>query len=255
MKALVLDAGNSRVKLFRWDGDQQAPSLGKTPPPLLNLIHEWETPAKGGDFEGLASSVAMAQAQAGGPALVVTSVVPELVARLEGACAKLRVVDHRSDLPFACSIDDPAAVGADRYCNVAAAAGAGLTDALVVDVGTATTFDLLVKGVFIGGLIAPGPRFALDCLGQRAARLGPVPFGPAPLAAASNTLEAMTRGGWNTGIGGINFCIEGLLREHGPRTVILTGGLGEHLAAEERVIDPHFTLRGAAVLGGLISGN
>ena len=121
-------------------------------------------------------------------------------------------------------------MGADRLCNVAAAAAAGLGSALIVDAGTATTFDLLLDGVFVGGLIAPGMAFAARCLGERAARLAPVPFAAAPLAAGRSTAEAMAAGGWHAGMGGVRHIVAGLLARHGRLPVIVTGGLGAHLA-------------------------
>ena len=253
MKSLILDAGNSQTKLFGWEGRHQAPVLESGPAPLLKTVGQWKTPDRHGDWGNLTNSILTACDPYPGLPLVVTSVVPEVVAGLEILHEDLVLVDHRLEMPFSCSVDDPSAIGSDRYCNVAAAVGAGLPSALVVDVGTATTFDLLVERVFIGGLIAPGPEFSLQGLGAGAAQLDPVAFAPAPLKAGKSTTEAMASGAWNTGIGGINYCIEGLLRLYGPLPVILTGGLGHHLQADGRVYDAHFTLRGAAVLAGLLT--
>lgn len=251
MTAHILDVGNSRSKLFRWDGPQQAPGAGPACPPLLEQVGQWATPRPGGDWSALREGVRGACGPAGGNVLVLATVVPEVLGAIQDAVPQLVVVDHRSARPFACRLEDQAAVGADRYCNMAAAAGAGLRDALVVDVGTATTFDLLLAGVFEGGLIAPGPEFALESLARHAARLEPVPFGPQPLEVGRNTREALARGGWNAGSGGIDRCIEGLRDRYGRLPVILTGGLGRHFLGPDRFYDPHFTLRGAAVLAGL----
>ena len=253
MKALILDVGNSRTKLFAWDGPHQGPVLKPDHPSLLDLTGQWPTPGKSDDWSSIQQAIREICALNPGVPLVTTSVVPDILAALDHPTLDLVVVDHRCELPFACDIEDGAAVGADRYCNVAAAHGAGLLDALVVDVGTATTFDLLVGGVFIGGLIAPGPEFALKMIGQEAARLKPVPLERAPAEAGKNTREAMIRGGWNVGIGGINSCIEGLVRTYGPLPILLTGGLGHFLMTEGRYHDPHLTLRGAAVLAGLLT--
>lgn len=251
MSAFILDVGNSRAKLFRWDGPFQAPIWGAACPPLLAAVGQWATPRTGGDWAPVVTG-ALAALGSGHPGpLLMTTVVPDALPALQEAIPHLVVVDHRSTLPFACHLDDLAAVGADRYCNMAAAAGAGLASALVVDVGTASTFDLLLDGVFEGGLIAPGPEFALESLARQAARLSPVPFGPEPLEAGRSTAEAMARGAWHTGLGGINWCIEGLKSRYGDLPVILTGGLGGHFTGPGRFFDPHFTLRGAAVLGGL----
>lgn len=253
MKAMILDVGNSRTKLLAWEGDRQGPALGRPHPPLLEIIDQRPTPRDPGTWaawqENLNSLCSARKVQT----LVTATVVPEVLSGLESCPAQVVVVDHRCARSFDCDIEDLAAVGADRFCNVAAAHAAGLREALVVDVGTATTFDLLVSGIFIGGLIAPGPEFALRMLGREAARLEPVPLEPSPAGAGKNTHEAMVRGGWHTGIGGINCCIEGLIRHHGPLPILLTGGLGHHLQGAGRFHDPHLTLRGAAVLAGLLS--
>ncbi len=252
MKALILDAGNSRTKLFLWEGDRQGPRFGTSHPLLLEEVQHWETPDRQGDWNGLQERIAATCARYPGRPLVVASVIPEVLAGLEELVPELRVADHRSDLPFASEPPDLAAVGADRFCNLAAVASGGLTSALVVDAGTATTIDLLIDGVFLGGLIAPGPEFALRRLGESAARLEPVAFAPAPLEPGRDTATAMARGAWNTGIGGINWCIDGLGRRYGNPPIVLTGGLGRHLQAEGRFFDPHLTLRGAAALAGLL---
>jgi pantothenate kinase type III len=251
MAALILDAGNTRTKVFRWDGPHQRAVAGPQHPPLLAEVGRWPTPGPREDLSGFLTEIALVCSAPGNGPLVVASVIPRVVDSLRGMDLDLVVVDHQSPLPFTVAVDDPAAVGADRYCNVAAAVAAGLNSALVVDVGTATTFDVLEDGVFLGGLIAPGPEFALQALARHAPRLDPVPFEPAPLEAGENTAAAMTRGGWHFGIGGINWCIDGLLQRHGPLPVMLTGGLGHHLVQSQRRHDPHLTLRGAAHLAGL----
>jgi type III pantothenate kinase len=136
----------------------------------------------------------------------------------------------------------------DRLCNVAAAAAAGLGSALIVDAGTATTFDILLDGSFIGGMIAPGMASAAAGLATQTARLDPVPFGPAAWTAGNDTESAMRAGAWHTGVGGIRHTVKGLVDRYGPLPVILTGGLGVHLVDAGWYFDPHWTLRGAAIL-------
>jgi len=251
MKALILDAGNSLCKLFSWQGDHQRAAAGPGHPALLEALGQWDSPREQPATKALTAAIQNAVSEQGDLPLVVTSVVPEVSAALSLAIPQVILVNHSSDLPFRCAVDDPAAVGSDRFCNMAAAVAAGFQTALVVDVGTATTFDVLQDNVFLGGLIAPGPEFSLNQLGGQASRLKKVPFQPAPLSAAPNTEQALTAGSWHCGLGGIESCIAGLLEQHGPRPVFLTGGLGHHLSKPERWHDPHFTLRGAAALAGL----
>jgi type III pantothenate kinase len=186
-------------------------------------------------------------AECGLPPVVLVTVVPEITEHLPQDL-DLRVVDHTSELPFALEVTAPAKVGPDRLCNVAAAAAAGLGSALIVDAGTATTFDILLDGSFIGGMIAPGMASAAAGLATQTARLDPVPFGPAAWTAGNDTESAMRAGAWHTGVGGIRHTVKGLVDRYGPLPVILTGGLGVHLVDAGWYFDPHWTLRGAAIL-------
>ncbi|MHB8080338.1 MAG: type III pantothenate kinase, partial [Candidatus Krumholzibacteriia bacterium] len=118
-------------------------------------------------------------------------------------------------------------------------------DALVVDAGTATTFDLLADGRFRGGLIAPGMAFAARCLGEEAARLSPAPFAPCPLEVGITTAAALQAGAFHVGVRGVLGVVDGLLERYGPRPVAVTGGLGPYLARAGWLHDPDWTLRGA----------
>lgn len=188
--------------------------------------------------------------------VAVVSVVPRVTAALLAALPGARACDHTAPLPYALAVVEPAAVGADRYCNAAAAVGAGLRDALVVDMGTATTFDVLRDGVFVGGLIAPGVATAARALGARAARLPEVPPAPSAADPAPDTVGAMAAGSYLAGVHGVIGTVDALQARHGPLPVVLTGGLAP-LVADRRGdfattaawrIDPDWTLRGAALL-------
>lgn len=247
MRVLVLDAGNSRLRAALAEGPAQWPGpLPAGGGPRAPLVRVGELPtataaaAAGPWLRDLAARHAPDLA-------VLVSVVPDLDPLLAFALPGLRPAGLDCPLPFGLDLEDPAAVGADRLCNVAAAAAAGWASALVVDAGTATTFDLLQDGVFVGGLIAPGMAFAARCLGQTAARLAPVPFAPAPLEAGRSTAAALAAGGWHAGQGGIRHIVAGLRARYGDLPVVVTGGLGAHLA-DLGLHDPDWTLRGALAL-------
>jgi len=174
----------------------------------------------------------------------VLPVIAQLLADQEGVV----VADHERDLPFEFDVADISQVGPDRLCNMAAAASSGLSDALVVDAGTATTFDLLLDGVFRGGMIAPGMAFAARQIGEVAARLEPVPFGPTSWDVGRGTEDAMAAGAWQAGIGGVLAVVTGLKCRYGDLPVIITGGLGHHLQIPGSYLDPQWTLRGGAIL-------
>ena len=239
MKALLMDAGNTRIRVKAWP---------------LQALAEFPRSAVEADFPGLFRDLKALRDEHGNPQVVMVSVIPAFTKLLAEVWPDLTVVDHLCTLPFTSRVEDLAAVGADRICNVAAACGDGLTDALIVDAGTATTFDVLEDGVFQGGLIAPGMAFAARQLGELAARLNPVPFKPWPLEPGRDTQTAMGAGAWHVGIGGVEAVISSLLEDRPDLTVVLTGGLGHHLAATGRRVDPDWTLRGAAVLAHLTGG-
>jgi type III pantothenate kinase len=257
-RAVLIDAGNSKIRVVAWRGGREDRAVvgcgcGHALPAAAALT-EWgrcATPAGGGETGRLAVWLQETLAPLSGLPVVLTSVVPELVLQLRNLLPGLIVVDHTSTLPFKLALDEPAAVGSDRLCNVAAAAASGCGSALVVDAGTATTFDLLMGGEFVGGLIAPGMAFAASCLAQSAARLFPVPFEACGLEAGSNTASAMQAGCYHAGVGGVEAVVTGLLAKYGPLPVVVTGGLGYVLARSGRLHDPDWTLRGAAVLAEL----
>lgn len=82
------------------------------------------------------------------------------------------LVHHRLNLGLALDYPKPASIGADRLANVCGAVGKYGSPVMVVDLGTATTFDVVsARGAFIGGVIAPGPRLMLDYMADRTAQL------------------------------------------------------------------------------------
>lgn len=254
MRAVIIDAGNTRVAFAAWDvGDacpQREGASWSSPVPLRRL-GTLPTPRGGNSEAGFIEDAGRLLEASPSAAVVLTSVVPRVAELLRGLVPGLRIVDHTSPLPFTHRLHEPAATGADRLCNVAAAVAAGLRDAYVVDAGTATTVDVLRDGVFLGGVIAPGMADALEHLGRSAARLHVVPFAAVPLRAGADTVSALAAGGFHAGVGGVEALIAGLAAAHGPGPVVVTGGLGAHLAGGNRLHDPDWTFRGAAVLAGL----
>ncbi len=186
----------------------------------------------------------------------ISSVVPRLTDLLRETLPGCFVVDHKTSFPFVLAVADPVAVGADRYCNLAAAVAEGWTTALIVDAGTATTFDVLRDGVFEGGLIAPGLRLAAEALGARAARLPQVVPKPLPATPAPDTVGAMAAGAFHVGARGVLGTLEALRAELADPPVVLTGGLASLIGdahaggSGDWRYDPLWTLRGLAHLAG-----
>jgi pantothenate kinase type III len=184
----------------------------------------------------------------GAEAVGVCSVVPPMGEAIVAVLPDAGRVDHTWDLPFVVDVDAPHTVGADRWCNVAAAARDDLSDALVVDAGTATTIDVLRGGAMVGGLIAPGMAFAARQLQRSAPQLWEVPFAPCPLAPGRDTASALQAGAFHVGVHGIVGTVAALAAQMPSATVVITGGLGRHLVRDGWRYDPHWTLRGLAVL-------
>ncbi len=236
MPILVVDAGNSRLRAAIWRREGPAGRL------------EAATPATGEARRDLVDRLAALAADGGAGASVVCSVVPALDDELRRRLPAPLLIDHTLPMPFDVEVREPRTVGADRWCNVAAAVGRGWADALVVDAGTATTFDLLDGGVFRGGLIAPGIGLAADALMRRGARLPRVELAPTPLRLGRDTASALRTGCWQVGARGVVATAEALLRRHGPRPVVLTGGLAGWLRRRGWRHEPDWTLEGAVRL-------
>ena len=159
----------------------------------------------------------------------------------------------RSRLNFSLRYDDPAQLGADRIVNAAAAFKEYGGGCIVVDIGTAVTFCVLLEGGwFDGGIIAPGVDTAIRSLSLRASRLPEVPFEKPDRLVARDTVNALKSGffyGWLSLADGIIARIE---QEYG-RTfrIILTGGfagaVAEHLS-HENTVDPILAMKGIKIV-------
>ncbi len=186
--------------------------------------------------------------------VVIASVVPSLGAVFADALSALiakpvLVVDHETDTGVRLDVDAPAEVGADRFVNLAALVGRGHGGAIVVDFGTATTFDVLSPDdAFLGGIIAPGLVTSAEALRARAPRLPHVPLSLPASVVGKNTVDAL-RAGVVTGYVAM---VEGLLHRMRdelpfPVRVYATGGLSAVVAGHCKgidVIDEDLTLRG-----------
>src|SRR5204862_2259465 len=139
------------------------------------------------------------------------------------------------------AIDNPSEMGADRIVDALAAAELYRVPAVIVDFGTATTFDAVDRDRrLLGTALAPGLRTAMDGLFQRAARLSRIELEPPKEVIGRNTVAAL-RSGWVYGYVGL---VEGIVArmkaELDPNAfVITTGGLADPVLAETRVSDVH----------------
>lgn len=198
--------------------------------------------------------------------VVIGSVVPALTAPLVEAAEKwlgaaTLVIDATSPLPIRLQVDEPLTVGADRIINTLAASRLYRADTIVVDFGTATTYDCITAdGVFIGGVIAPGIRTSADTLIRRTSKLPATELAVPPRAIGTRTEECIRAGV----MFGTADAIDGIVRRikaewptaFTPR-VIATGGLAEIIApltTQIEEVDPFLTLKGLQIAHELLAG-
>lgn len=168
-------------------------------------------------------------------------------------------VTHRAKLGVAVDFPSPETVGADRLANAAAVVGLREPPpVVVVDFGTAVTFDIIAEGpAYIGGVIAPGLDLMRDYLHQRTALLPQIDLREPPAAIGKSTVEAMLSGAVHGYRGLVREILARVTEELGgdsPVKTIATGGYAELIAAglpEIDRVDPLLTMRGLAIVGAL----
>ena len=189
---------------------------------------------------------------------VIGTVVPAALYHLRRLCREYFETEPlvaRSDLDwgFEIRLDNPAEVGADRLLNALAAHQAYTGPLVVIDFGTATTFDIVdADGAYLGGVIAPGINLSLEALHQAAARLPRIGIGRPQAVIGRSTIPAMQSGIYWGYVGLIEGLVARIQAEYeGPLKVIATGGLAPLLAEGTTVIGviaPQLTLDGLRLL-------
>lgn len=246
---LALDIGNTETTVGLFQGEQ--------------LLGHWRlttTVARTPDEWGALLSTYLTNAghsPSGVRAVVVASVAPAVTQNvLTGVGAITGVtplqVDGQSKLPITLDVAEPLTVGADRIVNTLAACTLFGRDTIVVDFGTATTFDCITKdGRFIGGVIMPGIRTASDELVRRTAKLPATELTPPERVIGRRTEDCIRSGV----IWGTVDAVDGLIRRiraewpmrGDPPYVVATGGLAPLVApltAEIEAVQPDLTLVG-----------
>ncbi|WP_419804169.1 type III pantothenate kinase [Terriglobus sp.] len=149
--------------------------------------------------------------------------------------------------------DNPAEVGADRIVNSVAAFERYGGPCIVVDLGTATTFDVIsARGEFLGGAIAPGLGISANALFDRAAKLARVNIRKPGKVIGTSTVDNIQIGLYYGYIGLVDGICERMIAELGPETkVIATGGFAKMIAPDSRymkTVDPNLTLDGVRLI-------
>ncbi|MBI3514117.1 MAG: type III pantothenate kinase [Proteobacteria bacterium] len=248
---LVIDVGNTNTKVAIFDGGvlkgawRSATDTTRT----ADEYAVWLTQLM--ELQGLKRGEV--------DAAIIASVVPDTTFNLVTLCRRyfniqpLQVGDPSVKLGIKALIDRPEEVGADRLVNAVAAQERYGGPLIIVDFGTATTFDLVDRdGNYAGGVIAPGINLSLKALYMAAAKLPHVDIRRPQRAIATNTVHAMQSGIFWGYIGLIEGIVARMRAEvEAELPVIATGGLAPMFAGATSAItsvDSDITLRGLLLI-------
>jgi type III pantothenate kinase len=190
---------------------------------------------------------------------IIASVVPNVMHSLEGAVVKYLginpiIIEPGTRTGIRVVTENPRQIGADRIVDAAAAYGIYGGPVLVLDFGTATTYDLVDKdGAFLSGVTAPGIRISARALWEDAAKLPEIEIIKPESILAKETISSMQAGLVYGQIGQTEYIVKHMIEEAnlGAVKVVATGGLGRIIAKETDVIDvydPNLTLKGMNII-------
>jgi type III pantothenate kinase len=264
---LAIDVGNTEtvIGLFSTGPDDLPPEevgrrIPSIPPEPVGLTHHWRLSTIDTrtadehallitellDLDGLDTGSVVT-------GIAVTSSVPRVTAALrQMAVVWFRVPcmvlepGVRSGMPIL--YDNPKEVGADRIANAVGAYDLYGGPCIVVDLGTATTFDAISEaGEYLGGAIAPGVAISLDALFDHAAALRRVELVAPKHVIGKSTVESIQSGALYGFAGQVDGLCRRFMEELGPATVVATGGLADVVAPYSSCIEhrePWLTLHG-----------
>ncbi|HEV2653103.1 MAG TPA: type III pantothenate kinase [Rhizomicrobium sp.] len=244
---LAIDAGNTNIVFAIYEGNEQRA--------------EWravtETTRTADEYAVLLQPLMQLQGLVFSDidAAIIATVVPAALFDLRQLCRRylkcepIVIGDPDVDLGIGVNVDRPAAVGADRLVNAVAAHERYKGALIVVDFGTATTFDIVGEnGDYEGGVIAPGANLSAEALHGAAAMLPRVAVARTQSVIGKDTVPAMQSGLYWGYISLIEGLVGRIKEEYGkPMTVIGTGGLANLFYKQTAVIehlDPDLTIRG-----------
>ena len=254
---VVFDVGNTETTVGLFDGEELrehwrlTTHVSRTADELAVLLYML-LHARGVSADAITGSA-------------IGSVVPPLTGPLTEACTQCFgrppvVVDARAGLPITLDVDEPLTVGADRLINTLAASRLYARDTIVVDLGTATTYDCITAdGVFLGGVIQPGVATSAETLFRRTSKLPATELVPPERVIGRRTEECIRAGvvlGAADSIDGIVRRIKGEWPGGATPLVVATGGLAETLqpfCREFDRVEPFLTLVGLRIAHELLT--
>jgi type III pantothenate kinase len=248
---LALDVGNTNTVIGVFKGEE--------------LVSHWrlrtiqgQTPDEMGIL--ILSLLRLAEIESSGiKALVVSCVVPPVLRTIEQFCRRYfnrdpLVVGPGMEIGMPVLIDNPKEVGADRLVNAVAAYEHYRQSCIVVDFGTATTFDMVSKrGEYLGGVIATGVVSSSEALFMKASKLPKVDFAKPPSVIGKDTVSAMQAGLFWGYVSLVDGIVKKMVAEYGMGDVrvIATGGLASVIAPDSATIeevDEFLTLKGLKII-------
>jgi type III pantothenate kinase len=253
---IAIDVGNTNIVLGVFEGDQLTESW------RLQTMRERTADELGILMTHLfeRSRIDLSKLQG----IILASVVPPLTRTLEEMCEayfgrRPLTVDPASNTGMPVRYQPASDVGADRVVNAVAAYESygrkTSTPIIIVDFGTATTFDAISKrGEYLGGVICPGIGISADALFQRAARLPRVDVRKPPSVIGQTTVTSMQSGlffGYVAMVDGIVTRMREELEDGSRAACIATGGMAEVIAGETTTIhrvEPDLTLQGLRII-------
>jgi len=265
---LAIDVGNTNTVLgiYGLEGGAESPAagLGRGGDARPELLAHWRVTTHrsqtadeyGVLFVNLFEMHGMAPSQV--HYIIISSVVPPVEGTLRQVCENYFHVQPifvepgiKTGMPVL--VDNPTELGADRLVNAIAAYERYGGPCIVVDFGTATTFDAIsAKGEYLGGAISPGLGVSADALFSRAARLSRVEIKRPAKVIGTNTVTHLQTGLYYGYIGLVDGILERMIAELGAQPkVIATGGLARQISADSRYIseiDDMLTLDGLLIV-------
>jgi type III pantothenate kinase len=265
---LAIDVGNTNtvLGLYRLDGESGSPAagLGRRGNDKPELAAHWRVTTHrsqtadeyGVLFVNLFQMNDLAPSQVSN--IIISSVVPPVDSTLRQVCEDYFHLQPlfiepgiKTGMPVL--VDNPTELGADRLVNAIAAFERYGGPCIVVDFGTATTFDVIsAKGEYLGGAISPGLGLSADALFSRAARLSRVDIKRPAKVIGTNTVTHLQSGLYYGYIGLVDGILARMAAELGVEPkVIATGGLARQIAEDSRFIteiDDMLTLDGLLIL-------
>lgn len=245
---VAFDVGNSEITVGLFD-DSQLTSHWRLTTAAPRTADEFALLIRsilGGDF----STPGRVQGSA------ICSVVPSVTPMLADACEmsfgrRPIMIDGRANLPIKLDVEEPFTVGADRIANTLAASRIHKRDSIVVDMGTATTYDCITAdGTFLGGVIQPGIMISADTLFRRTAQLPATDIVAPKRIIARRTDECIRAGVLFGAVDSIDGIVRRIKKEWPSKQqplVIATGGMAETIrpySSELELVDPFLTLKG-----------